>query len=187
MRTPGGCEQGNRVKELDGEQAGEEVVIPAGGLALEPQCNLARQPEMPAALEFLERAHRIERGAARALQTGLRPAEQRAAEGLTKTTLRRTWQRQRVVARLTEMTDRLGSLVQHQDTALEALSRLGPAVRDAAIRAMAVVQPALRQIAGPNARGGGRRQATARASRFCRGVSDQIVCHVLDGGEVGGA
>jgi hypothetical protein len=122
---------------------------------------------MPAALEFLERAHRIERGAARALQTGLRPAEQRAAEGLTKTTLRRTWQRQRVVARLTEMTDRLGSLVQHQDTALEALSRLGPAVRDAAIRAMAVGQPALRQIAGPNARGGGRRQATARASIIC--------------------
>ena len=29
--------QGNRVKELCGEQAGEEVVIPAGGLALEPQ------------------------------------------------------------------------------------------------------------------------------------------------------
>ena len=29
--------QGNRVNRLRGEQAGEEVVIPAGGLALEAQ------------------------------------------------------------------------------------------------------------------------------------------------------
>ena len=111
--------------------------------------NLARQPEMPAALELLERAHWIERGAARALQAGLQPAEQRAAEGLTKTTLRRTWQHRRVVEHLVAMTDRLGSLVHGQGVALEALGRLRPAIRDTAIHAMALIQPALQQIAGP--------------------------------------
>ena len=111
--------------------------------------NLARQPEMPAALDLLERAHRIERGAARALQRGLHPAEQREAEGLAKITLRRTWQRRRMVERAAMMTDQLGSLVHQQGTALEALGRLGPAVRDVAARALAAMQPVLRQIAAP--------------------------------------
>src|SRR5208337_852906 len=109
--------------------------------------NLARQPDTPAALELLERAHRIERGAARALQAGLRPAEQRAADGLVTTTLQRTWQRRRVAEHVAAaMTDRLDSLVQQQGRVLEALGRLAPAVRDAATHALAVMRPVLQQI-----------------------------------------
>ena len=47
------------------------------------------------------------------------------------------------------MTDQLGSLVHQQGTALEALGRLGLAVRDIAARALAAMQPVLRQIAAP--------------------------------------
>ena len=47
------------------------------------------------------------------------------------------------------MTEPLGSLVQQRDMALEALGRLGPAVHETAIRALAIMKPALRQIAGP--------------------------------------
>jgi hypothetical protein len=108
--------------------------------------NLARQPEMPAALDFLERAHRVRRSAVRSLQAGLQPAEQRQAEGLAKTTLTRTWQRRRVVEHLAGVTERLGSLVQEHGAALEALGRLGPAVREVASRALAVMQPVLQLV-----------------------------------------
>ena len=76
---------------------------------------------------------------------------------------------------LAAMTERLGSLVHNQGAALEALGRLGPAVRDVASRAVAVVQPALRQIAGPMRER--RRQAIEqqhkqeRAARPSRGPS----------------
>ncbi len=109
--------------------------------------NLARQPEMPAALDFLERAHRVQRGAARAMQAGLQPAEQREAEGQAKTTLSHTWQRRRVVERVAEMTDRLGSLAREHGALLEALGRFAPAVRDVATRALTVMQPVLQQVA----------------------------------------
>ncbi len=137
--------------------------------------NLARQPEMPAALDLLERAHRIERGAARALQRGLHPAEQREAEGLAKITLRRTWQRRRMVERAAMMTDQLGSLVHQQGTALEALGRLGPAVRDVAARALAAMQPVLRQIAAPmrdkRRQTAEQRHERGHAARLSRGPS----------------
>jgi hypothetical protein len=109
--------------------------------------NLERQPETPAALDLLDRAHRLQRGAARALQAGLRPAEQREAEGLAKTTLQHTWQRRRVVAHVAEMAERLGSVAKLQDATLEMLSRLGATVREVATKTMAVTQPVLRQAA----------------------------------------
>jgi len=110
--------------------------------------NLARQPEMPAALDLLARAHRLHRGAARALQAGLHPAEQRAAEGLERTTLTHTWQRRRVVEHLAGMTERLGSLVHEQGAVLEALGRFVPAVREVASRALVVMQPVLQHVIG---------------------------------------
>jgi hypothetical protein len=62
---------------------------------------------MPAALDLLERGASR---AARALQAGPRPADQCEAQRLAKTTLRRIWRRWRVVMRLAEMTEQLGSL-----------------------------------------------------------------------------
>ena len=105
--------------------------------------NLARQPEMPVALDLLARAHRLHRGTAHALQCGLQPAEQRVAEGLPQATLPHACQRRRVVTRVAELGERLGSLAREQGAALEALGRLVPAVREAATRAMAAMQPAL--------------------------------------------
>jgi len=105
--------------------------------------NLARQPEMPAALDLLERAHRLHRGAAHALQRGLQPAEQRVAEGLPQATLHHACQRRRVVTRVADMAERLGRVAREQGAALDVLGRLVPAVREAAIRAMAAMQPAV--------------------------------------------
>jgi hypothetical protein len=110
--------------------------------------NLARQPEMPAALDLLERAHHLQRSAARALQAGLQPAEQREADGLERTTLTRSWQRRRVVEHLAGMTERLGSLVHEQGAVLEALGRIVPAVSQVAARALVVMQPVLQHVVG---------------------------------------
>jgi TrwC relaxase/AAA domain len=110
--------------------------------------NLARQPEMPAALDLLERAHGVQRSTARALQAGLQPAERREAEGLERTTLTRTWQRRRVVERLAGMTEQLGSLVHEQGAVLEVLGRFVPAVRKVASRALVAMQPVLQYVVG---------------------------------------
>ncbi|HUN38914.1 MAG TPA: MobF family relaxase [Acetobacteraceae bacterium] len=110
--------------------------------------NLARQPETPAALDLLERAHGVQRSTARALQAGLQPAEQREAEGLERTTLTRTWQRRRVVEHLAGMTEQLGSLVHEQGAVLEALGRFVPVVREVASRALVAMQPVLHYVVG---------------------------------------
>jgi len=54
-----------------------------------------------------------------------------------------------VVERVTEMTERLGSLAREQSAALEALGRLAQAVHDAAMRALEVMQPVLQRVAEP--------------------------------------
>jgi hypothetical protein len=110
--------------------------------------NLARQPEAPAALDFLERAQRVRRNAVCSLRVGLQPAEQREAEGMVRTTLTRTWQRRRVIEHFAEMTERLGSLVHEQGAVLAALGRLAPAVREVASHALVVMQPALQYVVG---------------------------------------
>ena len=110
--------------------------------------NLARQPDMPAALDFLERAHRVQRSAARSLQAGLQPAEQREAEGLARTTLTQTWQRRRLVAHVAAVTEQLGNLVHEQGAVLEALGRFAPAIREVAKYALAFMQPVLQHVVG---------------------------------------
>jgi hypothetical protein len=137
--------------------------------------NLARQPEAPAAVDFLERAHRVRCSAVRSLQAGLQPAEQREAEGLVKATLKQTWQRRRVVAHVAAMTEQLGSLVREQGAVLEALGRFAPAVREVARYALVLMQPVLQHVVGQMRET--RRQAVERqheqerAARPSRGPS----------------
>jgi hypothetical protein len=88
--------------------------------------NLARQPKTPAALDLLERAHRLHRDAAHALQRGSRPAEQRVAEGLPQATLHHAWQRRTVVARVAGLAGRLDSLARERSPDVVRVSyRLG--------------------------------------------------------------
>jgi hypothetical protein len=110
--------------------------------------NLARQPETPAALDFLARAQGVRRGAVHALQTGLQPGEQRQADGLTRTTLRRTWQRHRVAERLDEATQHLGTLARRRGAIIEDLNHLASTLREVAARALATVQPIVERVAG---------------------------------------
>lgn len=137
--------------------------------------NLARQPEMPAALDLLERAHHLHRGAAHALQRGLQPAEQRAAEGLPPASLHRAWQRQRLVAQAAALTQPLERMAREQGTALEVLARLVPAVREAAAQAMAAIRPVLQPLFAQRRerqrQAAERRHERERAARLSRGPS----------------
>ena len=103
-------------------------------------CNLACQLELPAALDFLDRAQGVRRGCSR---------RGRSAEGLAKTTLYHICQRRRVVERVAEMTARLGGLAREQSGTLEAPGRLAAAVHDVAMRALAVMQPVLQWMVEP--------------------------------------
>jgi hypothetical protein len=110
--------------------------------------NLSRQPKAISALEFLERARDVRRGATVALQAGLQPAEQRRAEGLPATTLAQALQRLRVVALVAETAEQVATWARVQAGALQRLGQLAPAVRAAVTQAMAAVRPALRGAAG---------------------------------------
>jgi hypothetical protein len=109
--------------------------------------NLARQPETPAALDFLARAQGVRRGAVHALQAGLQPGEQRDANGLTRTTLRRTWQRHRVTERLDEATQHLGTLARRRGAVIDDLSHLASTLREVAALAFAALQPMVARVA----------------------------------------
>jgi hypothetical protein len=58
--------------------------------------NLSRQPEKTSALAFMEAAGERIRASARGLQRGLRPAEERERAGLERTTMHRTFARNRL-------------------------------------------------------------------------------------------
>lgn len=105
--------------------------------------NLSRQPEQESATAFLERAHQAQRAAARALQAGLRPAEQRAAEGQVPTTLATTWQRHRTVAGLNETIAATSEAVAAQT---EALGGLAQAIRKAVDAALRTAWPVIKRI-----------------------------------------
>ena len=110
--------------------------------------NLSRQPKAISALEFLEQARDLRRGATGALQAGLQPAEQRRAEGLPATVLAQTLQRRRAVALVAETAEQVSTWARVQAGALERLGQLAPAVRAAVTQAMAAVRPALQRAAG---------------------------------------
>ena len=80
---------------------------------------------------FLARAQEIRRGAARGLQKGLQPAEERQAEGREPTTLHRALARRRHAERVMPTAQQLGRTIQRQQDSLDRLSRFGPTVRNA--------------------------------------------------------
>jgi hypothetical protein len=109
--------------------------------------NLSRQPKAVSALAFLEEAREVRRGATRAMQAGLQPAEQRLATGLPATTLTQVLQRRRMLARVVQTADQLAGWARVQAMALEGLVKLAPAVRSAVMQAVAALQPVLQETA----------------------------------------
>lgn len=129
----------------EGEAAGVDFVRHGETRHANMAGNLARQPEMPAALDLLERSHRLHRGGAHGLQRGLQPAEQRVADGLPPATLQHAWRRPRIVARVAELAGRLRRLAREHQAALDALGRFVPAVREATTQAVGAAVPTLQQ------------------------------------------
>ena len=109
--------------------------------------NLSRQPEQESALAFLERAHGVRRRATAALQAGLQPAEQRRDEGQVPTTIAPRLQRGRVAAKVGAMAGELMAWTDQQGVALDRLTRVAPAVRQAVARTVQRLRPAIESAA----------------------------------------
>ena len=110
--------------------------------------NLARQPEKESALAFLARAQNVRRGAARGLQQGLRPAEQRVVDGQPATTLDHSFRRRRVVGQLSAAGAALDQVSSRRTERMRQLATIGPVLRDAVLNAFQRVRPALRRALG---------------------------------------
>ena len=110
--------------------------------------NLARQPEKESALKFLAQAQNVRRGAARGLQQGFRPAEQRVVDGQPATTLRRSLQRRRIVGQVAAAGPALDQVTSRQAERIRQLATIGPVLRDAVLNAFNRMRPALRRALG---------------------------------------
>lgn len=109
--------------------------------------NLARETEKGSALAFLERAHDLKRGAARALQEGLQPAEARQARGQPRSTLAGAFARRRDEVRIEGAAGQLAVLVRRQAEIMNRLNQLGPAIREAVATGAERARPLLRRVA----------------------------------------
>ena len=109
--------------------------------------NLARAPQKASALDFLEQARDLRRGAVQGLQAGLRPGEQRQAEGLEPFTLRETLQRRREVDRIAQMTDHIHVAVREQGSLQQQLSQAALAISKTVRETIKGAAPLLRQMA----------------------------------------
>jgi hypothetical protein len=105
-------------------------------------CNLSRQPAQESATAFMERAHQVNRAAARALQTGFSAGEQRAVAGEKPATLTATWRHHRMVAKVAEITTVAGETVTRQNAVMEGLAR---SMRQALDASLKVVLPVIKR------------------------------------------
>ena len=114
--------------------------------------NLGRQPRQEGALEFLARAGEVRRGAARALQRGVRPAERREAEGLAPTVFQERLARDRRGRVVAPIAKHLKDGLRQRVALVERLSRFGSDLAGAVRARMAQLRSAVqdRQRDGPS-------------------------------------
>lgn len=109
--------------------------------------NLARAPEKASALDFLEQARDLRRGAVQSLQAGLQPAEQRRAEGRAPFTLQETLQRRREAERVAALAEQVAAVAQEHRRLQRRLSRTVVAVHQTVRETVKAAAPLLRQAA----------------------------------------
>nr|WP_254452808.1 MobF family relaxase [Roseicella sp. DB1501] len=111
--------------------------------------NLARRPEKESALDFLDRAREVGRGAARAMQGAFRGTEARAAEGRPATALAGRLGQRREAQAVAEAAARLRRALEARWEALRTLAgRLARAGEGAGVSARPEGQPSPREAAG---------------------------------------
>ena len=93
--------------------------------------HIARQPTKGMALDFLARAHDVRRGAAKAMQQGLRPAEMNQRKGVDATSLHQTFQQAREAVLLAPVVKKLERTAQRRHVFAERLARLTPTMVNA--------------------------------------------------------
>ncbi|GEO42166.1 hypothetical protein SAE02_63140 [Skermanella aerolata] len=92
--------------------------------------NLGRQPDKATALDFLESASNLKRGAVRYLQSGLQPAELRGRRGLEPTTAHITCRRRQDAQGVSQIALRLKSLSHDLAPVLARLETIGVKISD---------------------------------------------------------
>jgi hypothetical protein len=97
------------------------------------------------AVDFLQRASGVTRGAARAIQRGLQPSEMRDHDGKQPMTLSDTFQQQRDAAAVKEATDQLDQVLARQSAVIARMAEIGGMVKEAVERSLEQIKPALLQ------------------------------------------
>lgn len=93
--------------------------------------NLGRQPEKATALDFIDRAFGIKRGAVKGLQRGLQPGELRELRGLEPTTVHIRQQRRQDVPAVRQVAERLESVGRDLGPVMGRLTTVAPYIRSA--------------------------------------------------------
>ncbi len=140
--------------------------------------NLSRQPKAVSALAFLEQAREVRRGATRAMQAGLQPAEQQHATGLPATKLAQTLQRRRMVACVAQTAEQLTIWTRAQGVALQGLAQLAPAVRSAVMQAMTALRPVVQQAVAQISRRPERVRRREQAAELEAGRERLLAAHM---------
>ena len=96
--------------------------------------NLGRQPEKATALDFLDRATNLKRGAVLSLQSGLQPAELRDRRGLEPTTAHITYRRRQDAHGVSQIALGLKKMSQDLAPVLARLEAMGVKIGDAVSR-----------------------------------------------------
>ena len=102
--------------------------------------NLSRQPVKATALDFLDKASGIERGAARAMQRGLQRMELRQRRGQVRSTLHTLFQRGREAAAARLVAERLDQAAEALEPVSARLAGLGERIGAAVERGVAEVR-----------------------------------------------
>lgn len=109
--------------------------------------NLARAPEKASALDFLEQARDLRRGAVQSLQAGFNRASSVRRRARDPFTLQETLQRRREAERVMEMSAQIDAAVREQRRHQQRLSQAVLAIRETVREPVKTAAPLLRQAA----------------------------------------
>ena len=93
--------------------------------------NLGRQPEKMTALDFLDRASGLKRGAAKSLQRGLQPAELRERRGQEPTVVHTRFQRRQESGAVQRVAIRLETMSKDMHPVMQRLATMSPQIKTA--------------------------------------------------------
>ena len=111
--------------------------------------NLGQQPTKDLALDFLEKANAVRRGAAKAMQRGIMPQEARQRAGEKRTTLAQTFARHREAAAIAPLVAEVEKAIAHRQAVMERLAEVGRKLEAGVKKVRDRVAPTVQRGQGP--------------------------------------